>query len=148
MPLVVRGRSMAEKTKEQLQIEAEKAKQALQGVSEKLHAAEKELTEKPKDEKLKKKVEGLAKAFETAKQKADAGEAALKEAESKNGAEENASSETGKKKVRLRVRSTTGYPQYYRAGLCFKKVDTEYEVPEDVAKILKADCWLIVEEVK
>lgn len=107
MPLVVRGRSMAEKTKEQLQIEAEKAKQ-----------------------------------------KTDAGEAALKEAESKNGAEENESSETGKKKVRLRVRSTTGYPQYYRAGLCFKKVNTEYEVPEDVAKILKADCWLIVEEVK
>ena len=105
MPLVVRGRSMAEKTKEQLQIEAEKAKQ-----------------------------------------KADAGEAALKEA--KDESRNTRNPETGKKKVRLRVRSTTGYPQYYRAGLCFKKVDTEYEVPEDVAKIWKADCWLIVEEVK
>ncbi len=105
MPLVVRGRSMAEKTKEQLQIEAEKAKQ-----------------------------------------KADAGEAALKEAKDESSKTRNP--ETGKKKVRLRVRSTTGYPQYYRAGLCFKKVNTEYEVPEDVAKILKADCWLVVEEVK
>lgn len=55
MPLVVRGRSMAEKTKEQLQIEAEKAKQ-----------------------------------------KADAGEAALKEAKDESSKTRNP--ETGKKR--------------------------------------------------
>ena len=138
---------MAEKTKEQLQTAAEKAAQALQVVSEKLEAAQKELTEKPEDEKLKKKAEGLTAAVETAKQKLDAAQTALKEAKKADG-------DTGKdngangKKVRLKVRNKTGRPTYYRAGLCFSRVDAEYEVTEDVAAVLQNDPWLIVEEVK
>ena len=136
-----------EKKTEQLQAAAEKAAQALQVVSEKLEAAQKELTEKPEDEKLKKKAEGLTAAVEAAKQKLDAAQTALKEAKKADG-------DTGKdngangKKIRLKVRNKTGRPTYYRAGLCFGQVDAEYEVAKDVADILLVDPWLVAQEVK
>ena len=132
-----------EKKTEQLQAAAEKAAQALQVVSEKLEAAQKELTEKPEDEKLKKKAEGLTKGVEAAKQKLDAAQTALKEAEKANDGED-----TGGEKIRLKVRNKTGRSTYYRAGLCFSRVDAEYEVAKDVADILLVDPWLVAEEVK
>ena len=138
---------MAEKTKEQLQAAAEKAAQALQVVGEKLKAAQKELAEKPEDEKLKKKVEGLTAAVEAAKQKLDAAQTALKEAE-KSGDGTDADKGSAGKKIRLKVRNKTGRPMYYRAGLCFGQVDAEYEVTKGIADILLADPWLIAEEVK
>ena len=138
---------MAEKTKEQLQAEAEKATQALQAVSEKLQTSQKELEAKPDDEKLKKKVEGLSKAVERAKQKLDASQTALKEVENAGGSTGEVN--TGNKKtVRLKVRNKTGRPTYYRAGLCFGPTDADYEVTEDVAKILQSDPWLVAEEIK
>jgi len=138
---------MAEKTKEQLQTAAEKAAQALQVVSEKLEAAQKELTEKPEDEKLKKKAEGLTAAVEAAKQKLDAAQTALKEAE-KSGDGTDADKGSEGKKIRLKVRNKTGRPTYYRAGLCFGQVDAEYEVTKGIADILQHDPWLVAEEVK
>ena len=136
-----------EKKTEQLQAAAEKAAQALQAVSEKLEAAQKELAEKPEDEKLKKKAEGLTAAVEAAKQKLDAAQTALKEAE-KSGDGTDADKGSEGKKIRLKVRNKTGRPTYYRAGLCFSRVDAEYEVTKDVADILQCDPWLIIEEVK
>ena len=136
-----------EKKTEQLKAAAEKAAQALQAASEKLEAAQKELAEKPEDEKLKKQVEGLTKGVEAAKQKLDAAQTALKEAE-KSGDGTDADKGSEGKKIRLKVRNKTGRPTYYRAGLCFTQADAEYEVTEDVADILLADPWLIVEEVK
>ena len=142
-----------EKKTEHLKAAAEKAAQALQVVSEKLETAQKELAEKPEDEKLKKKAEGLTAAVETAKQKLDAAQTALKEAEkSGDGESMGGSSGTGAenagKKVRLKVRNKTGRPTYYRAGLCFGQVDAEYEVTKGIADILLADPWLVAEEVK
>lgn len=142
-----------EKKTEQLQAAAEKAAQALQVVSEKLEAAQKELAEKPEDEKLKKKAEGLTAAVEAAKQKLDAAQTALKEAEKSGDGKSTAGSpgenkQTGGKKIRLKVRNKTGRPTYYRAGLCFGQVDAEYEVAKDVADILLVDPWLVAEEVK
>lgn len=132
---------MAEKTKEQLQVEAEKAVKVLQAVTEKLQSAQKELEAKPDDEKLKKKVKGLSKAVERAKQKLDASQTALKEAENAGGSTVEVN--TGNKKtVRLKVRNKTGRPTYYRAGLCFGPTDADYEVTEDVAQILVNDPWL------
>ncbi len=144
---------MAEKTKEQLQAAAEKAAQALQAAGEKLEAAQKELTEKPEDEKLKKQVEGLTKGVEAAKEKLDAAQAALKEAEKSGDGESTAGSpgenkQTGGKKIRLKVRNKTGRPTYYRSGLCFGQVDAEYEVAKDIADILLVDPWLVAQEVK
>lgn len=138
---------MAEKTKEQLQAEAEKATQALQAVSEKLQTSQKELEAKPDDEKLKKKVEGLSKALETEKQKLEALQSALKEA-GNAGSPKSEVSSGNKKTVRLKVRNKTGRPTYYRAGLCFSSTDADYEVTEDVAKILQSDPWLVAEEIK
>ena len=134
---------MTEKTKEQLQADAEKAAKDLQAVTEKLQSAQKELEAKPDDEKLKKKVEGLAKGAETAKQKA---EAALKEAGKPS--TPDAGKKTESKKIRLKVHSKTGYPAYFRAGLKFTAAESECEVTEDVAGILKKDPWLSVEEIK
>ena len=138
---------MAEKTKEQLQAEAEKTTQALQAVSEKLQTSQKELEAKPDDEKLKKKVEGLSKALETEKQKLEALQSALKE-EGNAGSPKSEVSSGNKKTVRLKVRNKTGRPTYYRAGLCFSSTDADYEVTEDVAKILQSDPWLVAEEIK
>ena len=138
---------MAEKTKEQLQAEAEKATQALHAVSEKLQTSQKELEAKPDDEKLKKKVEGLSKALETEKQKLEALQSALKE-EGNAGSPKSEVSSGNKKTVRLKVRNKTGRPTYYRAGLCFSSTDADYEVTEDVAKILQSDPWLVAEEIK
>ncbi|WP_427193690.1 hypothetical protein KP615_09805 [Treponema denticola] len=138
---------MAEKTKEQLQAEAEKAAKDLQAVTEKLQSAQKEFEAKPEDEKLKKKVEGLSKAVESAKQKLDASQTALKEAENAGGSTGEVN--TGNKKtVRLKVRNKTGRPTYYRAGLCFSSTDADYEVTEDIAKILQSDPWLAAEKIK
>lgn len=140
---------MAEKTKEQLQAAAEKAAQALQAAGEKLEAAQKTLSEKPEDEKLKKQVEGLTKGVEAAKEKLDAAQAALKEAEKADAATDDARGAAGSgKKIHLKVRNKTGRPTYYRSGLCFGQVDAEYAVTKDIADILLADSWLIVEEVK
>jgi len=140
---------MAEKTKEQLQAAAEKAAQALQAAGEKLEAAQKALSEKPEDEKLKKQVEGLTKGVEAAKEKLDAAQAALKEAEKAAAGTDDARGAAGSgKKIRLKVRNKTGRPTYYRSGLCFGQVDAEYAVTKDIADILLADSWLIVEEVK
>ncbi|MGI5093458.1 hypothetical protein [Treponema socranskii] len=136
-----------EKKTEQLQAAAEKAAQALQVVSEKLEAAQKALTEKPEDEKLKKQVGGLTAAVETAKQKLDAAQTALKEAE-KSGDGTDADKGSEGKKIRLKVRNKTGRPTYYRAGLCFSRVDAEYEVTKDVADILLVDPWLVAGEIK
>ena len=138
---------MAEKTKEQLQAEAEKTAKDLQAVTEKLQSAQKELEAKPDDEKLKKKVKGLSKAVERAKQKLDASQTALKEAENAGGSTVEVN--TGNKKtVRLKVRNKTGRPTYYRAGLCFGPTDADYEVTEDVAQILVNDPWLDGKTIK
>lgn len=148
---------MAEKTKEQLQTAAEKAAQALQTVTEKLEAAQKALDEKPEDEKLKKQVEGLTKCVETAKEKLNAAQDAVKEAEETKGGADGGESTggsfgedkgTGGKKIRLKVRNKTGRPTYYRAGLCFGRVDAEYEVTKGIADILQHDPWLVAEEIK
>ena len=52
------------------------------------------------------------------------------------------SGDSGTKKIRIRCRSKTGKPSYFRAGLRFTPVDAEYEVTEAVAEILKNDPWL------
>ena len=58
------------------------------------------------------------------------------------------SGDSGTKKIRIRCRSKTGKPSYFRAGLRFTPVDAEYEVTEEVAEILKNDPWLEVKAVK
>ena len=52
------------------------------------------------------------------------------------------SGDSGSKKIRIRCRSKTGKPSYFRAGLRFTPVDAEYEVTEEVAEILQNDPWL------
>ena len=149
-----------DKSIEQLEDEAKKASEALQTAAEKLESAKKELESKPDDEKLKKKVDGLEKAMQTAKTKVVETAKAVEDTKKalKDAQDENAKKETpkdggdnpksadgggsGEKKIRLRVRSKTGKPSYFRAGLRFTPVDAEYEVSEDVAEILKNDPWL------
>ena len=150
-----------EKTAEQLAEDVKKAAEALQAAAEKLESAKKELEASPEDGSLKKKVQGLTLAHKNAAEKAEAAQKALKEAQSGDAekSDENAKKETpkdsggdnpksaddggsGEKKVRLRVRSKTGKPSYFRAGLRFTPVEAEYEVSEDVAEIIKNDPWL------
>ena len=156
-----------DKTIEQLEDEVKKAAEALQAASEKLESAKKELEASPEDGSLKKKVQGLTLAHKNAAEKAEAAQKALKTAQ--NGDAEksdgNAEKETpkdgggdnpkiadgddsGEKKIRLRVRSKTGKPSYFRAGLRFTPVEAEYEVSEDVAEILENDPWLDVKTVE
>lgn len=137
---------MAEKTKEQLQAEAEKAAETMYAIVKKRNEVEKELANNPKDEKLKKKLEGLEKAVQKAKDKhseameaVTAAQATLKETQNSDG---------DGKKIRLKVRNKTGRPTYYRAGLCFGPTDAEYEVTEDVAQILVNDPWLDGKTIK
>lgn len=120
-----------EKTLEQLEAEAKKAIDAVQAASEKLESAQKELAASPDDGALKKKVQGLTLAHKNAAEKAEAAQKALQDAQAENA-----------KKIRIRCRSKTGKPSYFRAGLRFTPVDAEYEVTEEVAEILKNDPWL------
>ena len=97
---------------------------------------------------MEKKTEQLqAVAEKVAKQKLDAAQTALKEAE-KSGDDTDADKGSEGKKIRLKIRNKTGRPTYYRAGLCFGQVNAEYEVAKDIADILQCDPWLIIEEVK
>ena len=157
-----------EKTLEQLEAEAKKAIEAVQAASEKLESAQKELAASPDDGALKKKVQGLTLAHKNAAEKAEAAQKALQDAQEKNaesqapnaqgggnpdnnaGAENSGgnSGDSGPKKIRIRCRSKTGKPSYFRAGLRFTPVDAEYEVTEAVAEILKNDPWLEVKAVK
>ena len=120
-----------EKILEQLEAEAKKAIEAVQAASEKLESAQKELAASPDDGALKKKVQGLTLAHKNAAEKAEAAQKALQNAQTENA-----------KKIRIRCRSKTGKPSYFRAGLRFTPVDAEYEVTEEVAEILKNDPWL------
>lgn len=164
-----------EKTLEQLEAEYKKAAENLEALAQKRNDAEKELESNPDDEKLKKKLEGIKKAVQTAQDKlfatAKAVEDAKKTAQEKNtggdtpaepsgektpknqgdgtpdnnaGGENSGSNsgDSGTKKIRIRCRSKTGKPSYFRAGLRFTPVDAEYEVTEEVAEILKNDPWL------
>ena len=145
-----------ERTLEQLEAEAKKAIDAVRAASEKLESAQKELTASPDDGALKKKVQGLTLAHKNAAEKAEAAQKALQDAQEKNTggdtpaetSEEKTSEESGNngdsgtKKIRIRCRSKTGKPSYFRAGLRFTPVDAEYEVTEAVAEILKNDPWL------
>ena len=126
-----------EKTLEQLEAEAKKALEAVQTASEKLESAQKELAANPDDGAVKKKVQGLILAHKNAAEKAEATQKAFQDAQSENA-----------KKIRIRCRSKTGKPSYFRAGLRFSPVDAEYEVTEEVAEILKNDPWLEVKAVK
>ena len=120
-----------EKTLEQLEAEVKKDIEAVQAASEKLESAQKELTASPDDGALKKKVQGLTLAHKNAAEKAEAAQKALQDAQTENA-----------KKIRIRCRSKTGKPSYFRAGLRFTPVDAEYEVTEEVAEILQNDPWL------
>lgn len=149
-----------DKSIEQLEEDAKKASEALQAAAEKLESAQKELEASPEDGSLKKKVQGLTLAHKNAAEKAEAAQKALKDAQGGDAekSDEKAKKETpkdggdnpksaddggsGEKKIRLRVRSKTGKPSYFRAGLRFTPVEAEYEVSEDVAEILKNDPWL------
>ena len=149
-----------EKTLEQLEAEAKKAAENLEALAQKRNDAEKELESNPDDEKLKKKLEGIKKAVQTAQDKlfatAKAVEDAKKAAQEKNTGgdtpaetsgektpeESGNSGDSGTKKIRIRCRSKTGKPSYFRAGLRFTPVDAEYEVTEEVAEILQNDPWL------
>ena len=160
-----------EKTLEQLEAEVKKAIEAVQAASEKLESAQKELAVSPDDGALKKKVQGLTLAHKNAAEKAEAAQKALQDAQEKDtggetpaetsgektpknqgdgtpdnnaGAENSGSNsgDSGTKKIRIRCRSKTGKPSYFRAGLRFTPVDAEYEVTEEVSEILKNDPWL------
>ena len=164
-----------EKTLEQLEAEYKKAVENLEALAQKRNDAEKELESNPDDEKLKKKLEGIKKAVQTAQDKlfatAKAVEDVKKAGQEKDtggetpaepsgektpknqgdgtpdnnaGAENSGSNsgDSGTKKIRIRCRSKTGKPSYFRAGLRFTPVDAEYEVTEAVAEILKNDPWL------
>ena len=120
-----------EKTLEQLEAEAKKALEAVQAASEKLESTQKELAASPDDGALKKKVQGLTLAHKNAAEKAEAAQKALQDAQTENA-----------KKIRIRCRSKTGKPSYFRAGLRFTPIDAEYEVTEEVAEILQNDPWL------
>ena len=149
-----------DKTIEQLEDEAKKAAEALQAASEKLESAKKELEASPEDGSLKKKVQGLTLAHKNAAEKAEAAQKALKTAQDRNAEKETPKDgggnnpkiadgdDSGEKKIRLRVRSKTGKPSYFRAGLRFTPVEAEYEVSEDVAEILENDPWLDVKTVE
>nr|DAX84651.1 MAG TPA: hypothetical protein [Caudoviricetes sp.] len=126
-----------EKILEQLEAEVKKAIEAVQAASEKLESAQKELAASPDDGALKKKVQGLTLAHKNAAEKAEAAQKALQDAQTENA-----------KKIRIRCRSKTGKPSYFRAGLRFTPVDAEYEVTEEVAEILQNDPWLEVKTVK
>ena len=126
-----------EKILEQLEAEAKKAIEAVQAASEKLESAQKELAASPDDGALKKKVQGLTLTHKNAVEKAEAAQKALQDAQTENA-----------KKIRIRCRSKTGKPSYFRAGLRFTPVDAEYEVTEEVAEILQNDPWLEVKTVK
>ena len=126
-----------EKTLEQLEAEAKKALEAVQAASEKLESAQKELAASPDDSALKKKVQGLTLAHKNAAEKAEAAQKALQDAQTENA-----------KKIRIRCRSKTGKPSYFRAGLRFTPVDAEYEVTEEGAEILQNDPWREVKAVK
>lgn len=164
-----------EKTLEQLEAEAKKAAENLEALAQKRNDAEKELESNPDDEKLKKKLEGIKKAVQTAQDKLFATAKAVEDVK-KAGQEKDAGGETpaetsgektpknqgdgtpdnnagaensgsnsgdsGTKKIRIRCRSKTGKPSYFRAGLRFTPVDAEYEVTEEVAEILQNDPWL------
>ena len=156
---------------EQLEAEVKKAIEAVQAASEKLESAQKELAVSPDDGALKKKVQGLTLAHKNAAEKAEAAQKALQDAQEKDtggetpaetsgektpknqgdgtpdnnaGAENSGSNsgDSGTKKIRIRCRSKTGKPSYFRAGLRFTPVDAEYEVTEEVSEILKNDPWL------
>ena len=162
---------------EQLEAEVKKAIEAVQAASEKLESAQKELAVSPDDGALKKKVQGLTLAHKNAAEKAEAAQKALQDAQEKDtggetpaetsgektpknqgdgtpdnnaGAENSGSNsgDSGTKKIRIRCRSKTGKPSYFRAGLRFTPVDAEYEVTEAIAEILKNDPWLEVKAVK
>lgn len=156
-----------DKSIEQLEDEAKKASEALEAAFEKLESAQKELKSKSDDEKLKKKVDGLEKAMQTAKTKVvetakavEDAKKALKTAQDRNAEKETPKDgggdnpkiadgdDSGEKKIRLRVRSKTGKPSYFRAGLRFTPVEAEYEVSEDVTEILENDPWLDVKTVE
>ena len=149
-----------DKTIEQLEDEAKKAAEALQAASEKLESAKKELEASPEDGSLKKKVQGLTLAHKNAAEKAEAAQKAFKTAQDRNAEKETPKDgggdnpkiadgdDSGEKKIRLRVRSKTGKPSYFRAGLRFTPVEAEYEVSEDVAEILENDPWLDVKTVE
>lgn len=140
-----------EKTAEQLAEDVKKAAGALQAAGEKLESAKKELEASPEDGSLKKKVQGLTLSQKNAAEKLEAAQKALKEAQDgtttpKTG-DENPLADSGGgsadiKKIRIRCRSKTGKPSYFRAGLRFTPVDAEYEVTEDVFEIIKNDTWL------
>lgn len=148
-----------EKTAEQLAEDVKKAEGALQAADEKLESAKKELEASPEDGSLKKKVQGLTLAHKNAAEKAEAAQKALKDAQDGVAEKSDAKKETPKdggdnpksedgdgssdaKKIRIRCRSKTGKPSYFRAGLRFTPVDAEYEVTEDVFEIIKNDPWL------
>lgn len=140
-----------EKTAEQLAEDVKKAEGALQAAGEKLESAKKELEASPEDGSLKKKVQGLTLSQKNAAEKLEAAQKALKEAQDAKTApekgDENPPADSGDgssdaKKIRIRCRSKTGKPSYFRAGLRFTPVDTEYEVTEEVFEIIKNDPWL------
>ena len=99
-------------------------------------------------------MQGLTLAHKNAAEKAEAAQKALKTAQDRNAEKETPKDgggdnpkiadgdDSGEKKIRLRVRSKTGKPSYFRAGLRFTPVDAEYEVTEDVFEIIKNDPWL------
>ena len=163
------------KTLEQLEAEYKKAAENLEALAQKRNDAEKELESNPDDEKLKKKLEGIKKAVQTAQDKLFATAKAVEDVkkaglekgtggetppepsgektpnnqgdgtpDNNAGAENSGSNsgDSGTKKIRIRCRSKTGKPSYFRAGLRFTPVDAEYEVTEEVAEILKNDPWL------
>ena len=138
--------------------EDEKLKKKVEGLSKAVQVAQDKLS-------------AAAKAVEDAKKAADA-QQALKDAQEKNAGGETGGSHSTEnagdknpsvtppetpshdgggqdvKKIRIRCRSKTGKPSYFRAGLRFTPVDAEYEVTEEVAEILKNDPWLDVKAVK
>lgn len=140
-----------EKTAEQLAEDVKKAEDALQSAGEKLESAKKELEASPEDGSLKKKVQGLTLSQKNAAEKLEAAQKALKEAqdaktapkkEGENPPADSGGGSSDAKKIRIRCRSKTGKPSYFRAGLRFTPVEAEYEVSEDVAEIIKNDPWL------
>lgn len=140
-----------EKTAEQLAEDVKKAAEALQAAGEKLEGAKKELEASPEDGSLKKKVQGLTLSQKNAAEKLEAAQKALKGAQEESSAPktgdgnppaDSGGGSSGAKKIRIRCRSKTGKPSYFRAGLRFTPVDAEYEVPEEVFEIIKKDPWL------
>ncbi len=140
-----------EKTAEQLAEDVKKAECALQAAGEKLESAKKELEASPEDGSLKKKVRGLTLSHKNAEEKLEAVQKALKEAQDGtpapktgdgNPPADSGDGSSAAKKIRIRCRSKTGKPSYFRAGLRFTPVEAEYEVTEDVFEIIKKDPWL------